>query len=235
MVSGLDAGTVPVVYFTANWEMKYDAIDFYVGNDLYCTSLVDRKERELKCPLKTPDDVIGWDRVDGDWLPGIQRPMKIVCSSTKGPDEVIDEHDHPNSNDYQLVCQDGELLKYKFHVNARVSSGEAAKFKVTYWYLDDEGLKTPKFVENVEANTVLPKFHVHQTIELADEGIKKVFRYWRLASGNLTSSMTVLSDLTLVAVYDEVELNSEDGCTEVEPEVQKPEAFDDCRDDAMPM
>ena len=34
MVSGLDAGTVPVVYFTANWEMKYDAIDFYVGDEL---------------------------------------------------------------------------------------------------------------------------------------------------------------------------------------------------------
>jgi hypothetical protein len=93
VVSGLDARTVPVVYFTANWEMKYDAIDFYVDGDLYCTSLVDRKERELKYPLKKPEGVIGWDRVEGDWLPGIQRPMKIVCSSTKGPDEVIEDSD----------------------------------------------------------------------------------------------------------------------------------------------
>ena len=235
MVSGLDAGTVPVVYFTANWEMKYDAIDFYVGDELYCTSLVDRVKRELICP-PTPPGVIGWDRVDGDWLPGIQRPMKIVCSRPQGnPEVIIEDSDYSNPNDYQLVCQDGKLMKYKFHVNARRSSGEAAKFTVTYWYLDDEGLRTPKFVGNVEANTVLPKFHVHQTVDLVNAGIKKVFRYWRLASGNLTSSMTVLSDLTLVAVYDEVELNSEDGCTEDEPEVQKLEAFDDCRDDAMPM
>jgi hypothetical protein len=52
-------------------------------------------------------------------------------------------------------------MKYKFHVNARVSSGEAAKFTVTYWYLDDNGGKMPKVVYDVEANTVLPKFHVH--------------------------------------------------------------------------
>ena len=32
-----------------------------------------------------------------------------------------------------------------------------------------------------------------------------MFRYWRLSSGNLSSSRTVLSDVVLDAVYDEIE------------------------------
>jgi hypothetical protein len=46
----------------------------------------------------------------------------------------------------------------------------------------------------VKENTHIPFFHLHGTPE-------RRFSHWRLKSGKITSSMTVLSDIELVAVY----------------------------------
>ena len=38
-----------------------------------------------------------------------------------------------------------------------------------------------------------------------------MFRYWKLESGNLTSSLTVMSPLVFVAVYDEIKVKQTSG------------------------
>ena len=56
----------------------------------------------------------------------------------------------------------------------------------------------------IQYNSHVPSFHIHQEIPFTSNGknYKYVFRYWKLESGTITSSMTVLSDSVLVAVYD---------------------------------
>ena len=68
--------------------------------------------------------------------------------------------------------------------------------------------------EVVAYNEHVPSFHIHQEIPFIDDGYKYVFRYWRLESGTISSSMTVLSDSVLCAVYDKIELPPE---PEMEP------------------
>jgi hypothetical protein len=55
----------------------------------------------------------------------------------------------------------------------------------------------------VEENHKVPYFHTHDEIPLPNGG-KRVFRYWQLKEGNLTSSLMVMSDCAFNAVYDEV-------------------------------
>lgn len=47
----------------------------------------------------------------------------------------------------------------------------------------------------------MPRFHIHNKYK--KDGSTFTFKHWLLESGNLTSSLTVLSDLVFVAVYDE--------------------------------
>jgi hypothetical protein len=43
-----------------------------------------------------------------------------------------------------------------------------------------------------------------------ENGNRLVFRYWKLESGDISSSMTLLSSCVLVAVYDEIEPMAEE-------------------------
>lgn len=56
-------------------------------------------------------------------------------------------------------------------------------------------------------NVTLPRFHIHN--HYTKDGSIFYFRHWILESGNLSSSLTVLSPLVFVAVYDEVKQESE--------------------------
>ncbi len=82
-------------------------------------------------------------------------------------------------------------------------------FKVTFNFKDENGAWVDEAVM-VNENHHLPQFHIHQTIDVGADR-QQVFRYWRLSSGNLSSSRTVLSDLVLDAVYDEIESVVEGG------------------------
>ena len=50
----------------------------------------------------------------------------------------------------------------------------------------------------------IPQFQyfIHHEIDFGE--VLKKFRYCRLDSGNISSSLTILSDSTLVAVYDDI-------------------------------
>lgn len=69
-------------------------------------------------------------------------------------------------------------------------------------YLKGDGSWDTETVK-VEPYTHVPSFHIHQTI-----GQNKVFRYWKLVSGNISSGMEVLSNCTFDAVYDEISTTS---------------------------
>lgn len=60
-------------------------------------------------------------------------------------------------------------------------------------FLDENG-ETELGEFQVKENTHIPFFHLHGSPE-------RRFSHWRLKSGKITSSMTVLSDIELVAVY----------------------------------
>ena len=77
----------------------------------------------------------------------------------------------------------------------------AANITLTFNYFNASGSWGTKTV-NVEPCTHVPSFHIHHTIN--NETKKKVFRYWKLVSGNISSGMEVLSNCTFDAVYDEI-------------------------------
>ena len=82
------------------------------------------------------------------------------------------------------------MIEYGLKVNARIGYKTIKKFKLWFKYID------------VEENSTIPVFHIHDEIDFGE--VVKKFRYWRLESGNISSSMTILSDATLVAVYDDI-------------------------------
>lgn len=67
----------------------------------------------------------------------------------------------------------------------------------------------------MQENQKVPYFHIHQEIPI-DDGKKLVFRYWKKESGNITSSLTMMSDVTLVAVYDSIKKPLENDVSEIE-------------------
>lgn len=82
----------------------------------------------------------------------------------------------------------------------------AGHFTLTFKYLNESGEVTSVEGRALE-NSPIPMFHIHSTIDCGD--FVKEFRYWRVESGNISSSNTILSDVVLVAVYDEVEKPSD--------------------------
>ena len=85
--------------------------------------------------------------------------------------------------------------------DANVADG--IKFKVLFRYMGNDG-RPAKHEEEVVQNQHLPRFHTHNKYE--KDGSTFTFKHWLLESGNLTSSLTVLSDLVFVAVYDETQI-----------------------------
>ena len=71
-------------------------------------------------------------------------------------------------------------------------------------YFDENG-EIEETSVMVEENKKIPYFHTHDTIAVGDGSNRMVFRYWKLASGNLSSSLTVMSDCVFEAIYDEIQ------------------------------
>jgi hypothetical protein len=119
----------------------------------------------------------------------------IVCGDEETP-IVCGDDSTP------IICQDGEI-DYTTIVKANIGPKLAVEYTVTFKYINDDGNPDENKKEHIPLDSTLPTFHIHN--KYVKGGKEYIFRYWLLESGNLSSSMTVLSDLVLVAVYDEVE------------------------------
>lgn len=79
------------------------------------------------------------------------------------------------------------------------------QFTLKFNYVDgvsEDGLNWTNRTFYIVDNQRMPFFKVDDI--QVDENKKLVFRYWKLESGNLTSSLTMLSNVTFVAVYDSI-------------------------------
>jgi len=67
----------------------------------------------------------------------------------------------------------------------------------------------------VVENQHFPRFHIHNQYTRIEDGVVHTytFKHWVLESGNLTSSLTILSNMVLVAAYDETMDNSQPDST----------------------
>ena len=164
---------------------------------------IDVSANTLMYPDVSPDitdadrKFIGWSIPEGSYLSGLEPPSNIVCGED-GESIVCGEYDEP------IVCvDDSGSSHYEGVVTARISNVTVSSFKVTFRYLDESG-QYKEAIEHAEQNQRLVPFHIHETA-----GSGRVFRYWRLVSGNITSSLTVLSDCVFDAVYDVMEDNVE--------------------------
>lgn len=160
---------------------------------------IDVSENTLVYPDVSPDitdadrKFIGWSIPEGSYLSGLDSPTNIVCGEHEEP-IVCGEHDGP------IVCVDGSgSSHYQGTVKARISNVTVSSFKVTFRYLDESG-QYREAIEHAEQNQRLVPFHIHETAESG-----RVFRYWRLVSGNITSSLTIMSDCVFEGVYDVME------------------------------
>ena len=213
-VSVADGGNVkiiaqddsPVVRLTARWKLGYDEIMFQVEGANYCRVLIDNSKNTLVYPaqpsLVDPKRLfLGWDKVQGTFLSGIESSTTIICGDGGG-ETICGDGTSP------IICQEPGLSSYGDVVVARIADDDTTTFTVTFRYLGEMLKKVEKYERNVVQNTYLPDFHIHQTINYTNpENQRKKtfkFRYWKLVSGNITSSMTVMSDLVLEAVYDEI-------------------------------
>lgn len=68
--------------------------------------------------------------------------------------------------------------------------------------VSEDGLDWTNRTFYIVDNQRMPFFKVDDI--QVDDGNRLVFRYWKLESGNLTSSLTMLSNMTFVAVYDSI-------------------------------
>ena len=81
-----------------------------------------------------------------------------------------------------------------YEVNAYAADASEGTFTVTFKLRNDRSRTT-----TVPKNGLMPQFHIKED----DDGAWK-FRYWKLTSGTMTSSRTILSDCTFEGVYDEI-------------------------------
>lgn len=91
-------------------------------------------------------------------------------------------------------------MDYTTPISAYLVEHIEGEFTITFKYMDDNGIPRTH-TQKVPQNRHLPRFHIHNSYTSGDSTF--TFRHWLLTSGNLTSSLTVLSNLTFVAVYDE--------------------------------
>lgn len=192
------ASGVPVITFTAEWEPLYVNLPFMVGDEKYCDVLISTHNPQIPYP-KQPRMVdgrtfIGWDFVEGHYIDPTESSLYIVCEDEGTTIPVVD------SGEY-VVCQNSGIGQMPQCVNARLGEESDSKFDVTFRFFNANGEDDSRR-ERVVQNTHIPAFHIHQTF--TSDGKSYVFRYWKLTSGNISSSMTVLSDVVLDAVYDEI-------------------------------
>ena len=198
---GYDMQQPPVVTMVAYWQRNYDTITYTVYGETYCQVCIDNKINRVVYPshapvIQPPEGSLkfyGWNCAEGDYLPGVDRSTTVICGTESNP-IVCGDGATP------IVCKEDDI-DYDVPIEAYIVEYKERKFQVVFKYMDDTGTPTEHIEENVPQNKHLPRFHIHNKYE--KDGSTFTFKHWLLESGNLTSSLTVLSDLVFVAVYDE--------------------------------
>lgn len=95
------------------------------------------------------------------------------------------------------------MFDYNLDIEALLGTHERVDCCVTFVYKKGDG-EWIRHSTIVNINDPLPELHIHEVIDEGD--VRKVFRYWKLESGTVTSSLTVMSDVTFVGVYDDMEM-----------------------------
>jgi len=192
----------PMLEFVASWKQAFAKVTFVVGEDEFCEVAIDIDENKLIYPMPPKFNgqsrlFIGWNVPEGSLLSGVGLSEPIVCGDGDEPILCNDS----GFNESPIVCHDNGTLEYAIQVSALVGDIEAVSFTVTFNHMDDHGEKqsSPAIVQE---NQKLVPFHIGQTVTTPDGTYK--FRYWKLVSGNLTSSLTVLSDCVFDAIYEKV-------------------------------
>lgn len=198
---GYDMQQPPVVTMVAYWQRNYDTITYTVYGETYCQVCIDNKINRVVYPshepvIQPPEGSLkfyGWNCAEGDYLPGVDRSTTVICGTESNP-IVCGDGATP------IVCKEDDI-DYDVPIEAYIVEYKERKFQVVFKYMDETGTPTEHIEENVPQNKHLPRFHIHNKYE--KDGSTFTFKHWLLESGNLTSSLTVLSDLVFVAVYDE--------------------------------
>ena len=168
----------------------------------------------------------GWNCAEGDYLPGVDRSATIICGVQQTPN-ICGNDAGP------IICKEDDV-DYTVPIKAYLVEHKVKKFNVVFKYMGSDGQPT-SHTEEVAQNTHIPRFHIHNSYE--KDGSKFTFRHWLLESGNLTSSLTVLSNLVFVAIYDETKdtgtsdtTNDPQGQGEVQDGVTQtnPQTFTSC-------
>ncbi len=230
-IQGNVGSSSPVVVFSAQWEdATWSRVDFEVNGKVYCEVLVSTTDGKLvypTCPPGMKNDwvFLGWDQPEGRILDGEldnsqsfvvcdnddivclnplnPPPDYIVCGGATSGD-IVCKDTSPivcDGQDGSVMCHPTNVSTWNFVVNARLGKDTSQYFNVTFkWGTDDdEPEKTQSYL--VQENSPL-KGHV---VPEADVPNGCVFRYWKLKSGNISSSYTVLSDCVFEAVYDKMQ------------------------------
>lgn len=208
----------PEMVLQAQWEACWNKVTFIVEGEKYCDLLVSRRTNLLEYP-EVPPSVngkifVGWDKDEGDYLPGMSNPVEIVDQSgeTIVCSETVDE---PTAQNPQVVCA-ADIPSYgnEYCVRAMFATASDTFFSVTFRYMS--GNDNVEKTRMMRHNSRLPVFHIHQTFPL-DSNQMRVFRYWKLEKGNLTSSLTVMGDLEFSAVYDIMDVSPDGEVADIAP------------------
>ena len=190
----------PVLTFTAMWERSVYKMLFTVYGKTYCEVAIDNQSNMVVVPEWDPEPTIsnnmfmGWSIPEGSIIGGDESSPLTICGEDGEP-IVCGAAKTP------VVRADDEIPVYDTDNEAVVVLIEDRQFNVVFKYIEDGIPKTREFT--VPQNYRVPDFHIKNNYE-DEHGRRFKFRYWLLDSGNITSSLTVLSDCVLVAVYDEV-------------------------------
>ena len=131
---------VPVVTMTSKWVLKYDAIKFFVFGRLYCDALVPKDTNELPRPespviILPNKEFIGWDKVDGDVMSGVDKSSMVICTTEAVEPVICDTH-----NNTEIVCYDNGIEGYGDGVNARIADLVSQRFSVLFNYMRTDGI-----------------------------------------------------------------------------------------------
>ena len=189
----------PVIKMRAHWSRAYDVLKFNAyPNTLYCEVCISTAINRVVYPDHAPEirdgnwRFYGWTVAEGDYLPGVDRNATVICGTESTPILCGD-------GTTPIICNEDEY-DYDTPIDAYLVEHKTKDFNVIFKYMDENGIHA-EHTESVQQNMHLPRFHIHNSYKSGTSTY--TFRHWLLTSGNLTSSLTVLSDLVFVAVYDE--------------------------------
>ena len=216
----------PVIKMVAYWERAYDVLKFNVYDELYCEVCISTSVNRVVYPDHAPEirngnwKFYGWNYSEGDYLPGVDRNKTVICGEKKTTTQIICDDSGTiicdvgdviicgandgvicadNVEGSYIVCEEDEA-DYSIPIIAYLVEHIDKKFNVLFEYMDENG-EHAEHSEEVLQNTHIPRFHIHNSYKSGASTF--TFKHWLLTSGNLTSSLTVMSDLVFVAVYDE--------------------------------